>query len=71
MMGRRAYPQAEALYITANAGGSNGCRSRPWKDGLQRAMRPGNGDSARKGKDTPYIPHIFHGTWNYELLPRA
>ena len=36
MMGRRAYPQATALYITADAGGSNGYRSRAWKAGLQR-----------------------------------
>jgi len=36
MMGRRAYPAAEALYITADAGGSNGYRSRAWKRGLQR-----------------------------------
>jgi Rhodopirellula transposase DDE domain len=36
MMGRRAYPQATALYITADAGGSNGYRSRAWKTGLQR-----------------------------------
>lgn len=36
MMGRRAYPKAEALYITADAGGSNGYRSRAWKRGLQR-----------------------------------
>jgi hypothetical protein len=36
MMGRRAYPQATALYITADAGGSNGYRSRTWKHGLQR-----------------------------------
>jgi hypothetical protein len=36
MMGRRAYPQATALYITADAGGSNGYRSRAWTHGLQR-----------------------------------
>ncbi len=36
MMGRRAYPQAEALLITADAGGSNGYRSRGWKAELQR-----------------------------------
>ena len=36
MMGRRAYPQAKALLITADAGGSNGYRSRAWKKGLQR-----------------------------------
>ena len=36
MMGRRAYPQAKALLITADAGGSNGYRSRAWKKELQR-----------------------------------
>jgi Rhodopirellula transposase DDE domain len=36
MMGRRAYPAAEALLITADAGGSNGYRSRTWKKELQR-----------------------------------
>jgi hypothetical protein len=36
MMGRRAYPAAGALYITADAGGSNGYRSRGWKLALQR-----------------------------------
>jgi hypothetical protein len=35
MMGRRAYPHAEALYITADAGGSNGYRARAWKTELQ------------------------------------
>jgi len=35
MMGRRAYPQAEALFITADAGGSNGYRARAWKTELQ------------------------------------
>jgi hypothetical protein len=36
MMGRRAYPKAEALFITADAGGSNGYRARAWKTELQR-----------------------------------
>jgi len=36
MMGRRAYPEATALFITADAGGSNGYRCRAWKQGLQR-----------------------------------
>ena len=36
MMGRHAYPAANALYITADAGGSNGYRSRGWKTALQR-----------------------------------
>jgi hypothetical protein len=36
MMGQRAYPDAEALFITADAGGSNGYRARAWKLELQR-----------------------------------
>ncbi len=36
MMGRRAYPDAKKLFITADAGGSNGHRSRAWKLELQR-----------------------------------
>ncbi len=35
-MGRRAYPRAKELLITADAGGSNGSRSRLWKLGLQK-----------------------------------
>lgn len=35
-MGRRAYPHATTLFITADAGGSNGYRCRAWKQGLQR-----------------------------------
>jgi len=34
--GRRAYPQARRLQITADAGGSNGARLRLWKWELQR-----------------------------------
>ena len=36
MMGKRAYPGATDLFITADAGGSNGYRSRAWKLGLQK-----------------------------------
>ena len=36
MMGRRAYPDATKLFITADAGGSNGYRARAWKIELQR-----------------------------------
>jgi len=36
MMGRQAHPQAHSLFITADAGGSNGYRSRAWKVGLQQ-----------------------------------
>jgi hypothetical protein len=35
MRGRQAYPAADALYITADAGGSNGYRTRGWKTALQ------------------------------------
>ena len=35
MMGRAAYPEAEELLITADAGGSNGYRTRAWKTELQ------------------------------------
>ena len=35
-MGKRTYPEAEELFITADAGGSNGYRSRAWKHELQK-----------------------------------
>jgi len=35
-VGRAAYPHADAVLITADAGGSNGYRSRAWKQELQR-----------------------------------
>jgi hypothetical protein len=35
-MGRRAYPNADELLITADAGGSNGYRARSWKVELQK-----------------------------------
>ena len=35
-MGERAYPEATELLITADAGGSNGYRSRAWKHELQK-----------------------------------
>ena len=34
-MGRGAYPEADELLITADAGGSNGYRTRAWKVELQ------------------------------------
>ena len=36
MMGRAAYPAATHLLVTADAGGSNGYRTRAWKTELQR-----------------------------------
>jgi len=35
-MGCKSYPQAKELLILADAGGSNGSRSRLWKIGVQR-----------------------------------
>jgi hypothetical protein len=35
-MGCRSYPQADEVLILADAGGSNGSRSRLWKMGVQR-----------------------------------
>lgn len=35
-MGKRRHPEAGELFITADAGGSNGYRSRAWKHGLQQ-----------------------------------
>lgn len=35
-MGKRAYPDARTIFITADAGGSNGYRSRAWKLELQK-----------------------------------
>ena len=35
-MGRKTYPEARELLITADAGGSNGSRTRLWKVALQR-----------------------------------
>ena len=35
-MGKSAYPGAKELFITADAGGSNGYRSRAWKHELQK-----------------------------------
>ena len=35
-MGRRHFPKARELYITADGGGSNGSRSRLWKVALQK-----------------------------------
>jgi Rhodopirellula transposase DDE domain len=35
-MGKKAYPQADSLMITADSGGSNGARVRLWKYELQR-----------------------------------
>jgi transposase len=58
MMGRRAYPDAKHLFITADAGGSNGYRSLAWKHELQRFA-----DDARLNI---HVSHFPPGTskWN-------
>ena len=58
MMGRAAYPHATALLITADAGGSNGYRSRTWKQELQ-----GLADDLRL---PIHVSHVPPGTskWN-------
>jgi len=57
-MGRRAYPKATTLYITADSGGSNGYRSRAWKQELQRF--------ADRTRLTIEVSHFPPGTskWN-------
>lgn len=41
--GRRAYPTAKRLLILADAGGSNSCRSRVWKQQLQEQVSDAEG----------------------------
>ena len=57
-LGRRAYPKATELLITADAGGSNGYRSRAWKMELQQFA-----DETRLGI---HVSHLPPGTskWN-------
>jgi len=58
MMGRGAYPHATELFITADAGGSNGYRSHVWKTRLQQLA-----DDVRL---TNHVSHFPPGTskWN-------
>lgn len=57
-MGQAAYPDARTLYITADAGGSNGYRSRAWKHELQQL--------ADETGLTIHVSHFPPGTskWN-------
>ena len=57
-MGRSAYPDARDLFITADAGGSNGYRSRVWKRELQQF--------ADETRLTIHVSHFPPGTskWN-------
>lgn len=57
-MGRRVYPRARALMITADSGGSNGARTRLWKWELQKL--------ATESGLTISVRHLPPGTskWN-------
>ncbi len=57
-MGRRAYPKAKSLFITADSGGSNGSRLRLWKWELQKL--------ADETSMTIRVSHLPPGTskWN-------
>jgi hypothetical protein len=57
-MGRRVYPEAADLLVTADAGGSNSSRSRLWKKELQRLAT----DAALKITVTHYPPGT--SKWN-------
>jgi hypothetical protein len=57
-MGRRRFPKARKLYVTADGGGSNGSRSRLWKVALQKL--------ANRTGLTLSVSHLPPGTskWN-------
>ncbi len=57
-MGKRAYPEATQLFITADSGGSNGARNRLWKVELQ--------DFADRTGLAVHVSHFPPGTskWN-------
>ena len=59
-MGKSCYTEARELFITADAGGSNGHRSRAWKHELQQFA-----------DETRVLIHVSHFTpttskWNVE-----
>ena len=62
-MGKGRYPKTRELFITADAGGSNGHRSRAWKHGLQRF--------ADETRVRVHVSHFPSGTskWN-KIEPR-
>jgi len=67
-MGRARYPDATSLMITADAGGSNGYRSRVWKAELAKL-------AAETGLNIT-VCHYPPGTskWNkieHRILPRS
>ena len=62
-MGQSAYPDATTLYITADAGGSNGYRLRSWKHELQKL--------ADETRLTIQVSHFPPGTSKWNNVPRS
>ena len=68
LIGGERYPDAKELFITADAGGSNGYRSRVWKVELQRlADKHGIAIHVRHTGAS----HLAQGTWCPEFVERA
>ena len=61
-MGRRRFPKARELYITADGGGSNGSRSRLWKVALQKL--------ANRTGLTLSVSHFPPGTSKWNKIER-
>ncbi len=57
-MGRRAYPHARRLLITADAGGSNGARLRLWKVSLQIVLRALIGEGLKRERHQALLASI-------------
>lgn len=77
-MGYGAYPEATTLFITTDAGGSNGYRSRAWKHELRVRAELDVGEypmgvtvTKEQMEALALVPDAFHGEWNYKLLPRS
>ena len=75
--GRGAYPHAERLLVTADAGGSNGYRIRAWKTELARFAAEGHGqyigvpEQVRSACISPQIEHrlFSHISMNWRGRP--
>ena len=86
MMGRQAYPVADALYITADAGGSNGYRTRGWKPQcsggrttcasastcrISRRHESSIASSAELPRTAAGVPYAPSRRWSSSLATRA
>jgi hypothetical protein len=77
--GAGAFPGAGGVLITADGGGSNGCRNRPWKVALQEwadesgwsiAVSQGITVSGAELHAVRLHRQAFHGEWNYTIKPK-